>query len=132
MTTGASTNKGVLVKLNKNGGVLFKTLTIGNSTWLTYSEILRQDDGKYLAMGTRSFGMGYDIEVDRFHPAGNLDVGFANGGRAILDFFSGEAEVGSAIALDSNGHILLGGSGKTLNGSGYDYLLVALALGVIH
>lgn len=133
--TASNRYKGALVKINSVGDIVFKKYSLGAASSMQFSELVRQDDGKYVAAGTRWTDVQQpalvDIEVDRFSTDGTLDVSFGASGRSILDFFNAGFEVGTGLAIDSNGHILIGGYGKMLNGLGNDFMMAALTLGVI-
>ncbi len=74
--------------------------------------MVMQFDGRILLAGTTD--VGDDFVVIRSDASGALDTGFGTGGKAVLDL--GGTDVLSAMAIQSNGEILLAGTtdvGKT-------------------
>ncbi len=88
--------------------------------------LVLQADGKLVAAGTT----GADFAVARFTAAGALDPAFGTGGIALADFGrSGDAA--RAVALDSTGRIVAGGT-AALEGSKNDFALARFtAAGVL-
>lgn len=71
--------------------------------------ITLQPDGKILIAGSRQeAGISY-LALARYNPDGSLDTTFNTDGKLTSDFGGNNAE-GTALALQSNGKILLGGS----------------------
>ncbi len=71
-----------------------------------------QNDGKIVVAGTvehalSSTGLNTDIAVIRYHPDGSLDPGFGSSGKVIIDL--GGGDVAAAVALQSDGKILVAG-----------------------
>jgi uncharacterized delta-60 repeat protein len=82
----------------------------------TASSIAIQGDGKILVAGT-SDG---DFAVVRYNADGTLDTTFDGDGKVTTDF--GQNDTGAAIALQSNGKILV--AGTSFNGSNNDFAVV--------
>lgn len=66
-----------------------------------------QSDGKIVAVGSASSGFAF--AVARYQPNGSLDAGFAGTGKVMTTFGGGSAEA-SAVALASDGKIVVAGS----------------------
>jgi uncharacterized delta-60 repeat protein len=71
------------------------------------SAIAIQPDGKIVMVG-RSWGIGYDFALARYNPGGNLDLDFGNSGVVTTNI--GQNDFASAVALQSDGKIVLAGS----------------------
>ncbi|MBB1077631.1 DUF1566 domain-containing protein, partial [Rhodoferax sp. 4810] len=63
--------------------------------------------GKILVAGTIS-STGYDFGLARYNTDGSLDISFGTGGKVTTDF--GSEERGNALAVQSDGKILIAGS----------------------
>lgn len=105
-----------------NGGKV--TLTFVDPS--DFSEVIRalavQPDGKIVAAGfvSNDFGMA------RFNSDGSLDASFGVGGKVRTDFgpgIGGRTDEALAIALQSDGHILL--AGRSIQGVGDEDLALA-------
>src|SRR5882724_4408526 len=88
-----------------------------------------QSDGKIVAAGTtiKDFGSAFtqDFAVARYNTDGSLDNGFGAGGKVTTDF-SGEVDAANAIALQSDGKILVAGfavTGRTMQFPNQDFAL---------
>jgi uncharacterized delta-60 repeat protein len=66
-----------------------------------------QADGKIVAVGRARNGSGDDIALVRYNPDGSLDPTFGSGGKVMTDF--GGDEVGSAVAVQADGRIVVAG-----------------------
>jgi uncharacterized delta-60 repeat protein len=78
------------------------------------AEVQMQSDGKILVTGfARSARASNDTDfaLVRFNSDGTLDSGFGSAGKVITDF-KGLDDAANAIAVQSDGKILLGGSGN--------------------
>jgi uncharacterized delta-60 repeat protein len=81
-----------------------------------------QADGRIVAAGTTtSFETGFSIAVARYNVDGTPDVKFGGNGRITTE--SRGSAGASAIALASDGKIIVAGSTIKLGGSGSDWLL---------
>lgn len=71
--------------------------------------------GRTLVAGTLDFGMGKDFAVFRFLPNGAPDTTFAGTGHRYVTFNlgGGNNDVASAIAVDSQGRIVVAGTADT-------------------
>jgi uncharacterized delta-60 repeat protein len=67
-----------------------------------------QTDGKIIVAGTASIGNVYDFALARYNSDGSLDTSFDGDGKVTTDFGFG-SELGSAIALQSDGKIVVAG-----------------------
>ena len=81
-------------------------------------EAVVQSDGRIVVAGTS----GPDIAVVRYNADGSLDTGFGTDGIVTTDI-SGK-DRGDAVALQSDGKILVGGSSQGLSGSASDFAVV--------
>lgn len=68
-----------------------------------------QPDGKIVTIGEAVLGVTTYMVSTRFNANGTLDAGFGFGGWAVVDFGGGSG--GNAIALQSDGKIVLAGTG---------------------
>ena len=68
-----------------------------------------QTDGKVVAGGFATVGSGRDFALARFALSGALDASFGSGGKVTTSFGSGHDQA-SAMALQADGKILLGGT----------------------
>jgi uncharacterized delta-60 repeat protein len=81
-----------------------------------------QTDGKIILAGDRITGTAADIAVVRLQPNGTLDSTFGQGGKSIIDL--GRNETANAVALQSDGKLILAGASTPSAGS--DLLVVRL------
>ena len=66
-------------------------------------------DGKIILVGTSSSSPQFDMAVARYNPDGSLDTTFDGDGMVKVDFQSGSDERGYAVALQTDGKIIVGG-----------------------
>jgi uncharacterized delta-60 repeat protein len=96
-------------------------------------DVAIQPDGKIVVAGSTGTDPDRDFAVVRLSSRGYLDVIFAGGGVATLDFLAGD-EAASAVAVQSNGKIVVAGTtegagavdmalARYLGGSGYQTYL---------
>ena len=112
-------------------GQLDETFGTGGkiTTDLTSSEdrgraVLAQPDGKLVLAGIVQVGPNNDeFGVTRYLPNGNLDTSFASSGK-FVSAFSGNAEQGKAIAIQSDNKLVV--AGDVFNGSNLDFGLIRL------
>jgi len=99
-----------LARLNANGTLdtEFNSKTEGNSTIGT---IAIQPDGKILVGGYTSYNYATTIRIARLNSNGSLDTSFTPGTSTNLDFIRV-----SAIAVQPDGKILIGGHFNSYNG----------------
>lgn len=69
-----------------------------------------QNDGKILVAGFSSTGGNRDFMLARYTTAGVLDSDFNNGAGFVTTNLTGNFDIATCIALQSDGNILLGGS----------------------
>lgn len=74
-----------------------------------------QSDGKIVVAGHSHSGVTMDFAVVRYYPDGNLDLGFDGDGKATTDFFGIGDDIGTSMALQRDGKILV--AGNAFNGS---------------
>jgi uncharacterized delta-60 repeat protein len=84
------------------------------------NDIAVQPDGKLVAVGNTT--MAFQLAVYRYLPNGRLDTSFDGDGKAIFsDMFHAEA-----VALQSDGRIVVGGTRWSGSGNGHDFQLARL------
>jgi uncharacterized delta-60 repeat protein len=85
--------------------------------------IALQSDGKIVVAGSTLSAQGPpDLAVARYNSDGSLDNTFGAGGKVATDF-AGRSDVGSAIAIQSDGKILLAGAADLVS-TQFDFALV--------
>ncbi|MCX6077525.1 MAG: SBBP repeat-containing protein [Campylobacterales bacterium] len=79
---------------------------------LGVTQVTLQPDGKILVAGTQNpdGGDGGDVALVRYNADGTLDTGFGSNGVVIQDMGSNNADDASAVAIDTNGKIVIAGS----------------------
>lgn len=88
-----------------NNGVNF--LDFGGDEVLSSSAM--QSDGKIVAVGTTDANGDNDFLVVRINPDGSFDNSFGSGGQVVTDF-NGYSDHAAAVAIQSNGKILVAGA----------------------
>ncbi|MEM7454635.1 MAG: LamG-like jellyroll fold domain-containing protein, partial [Planctomycetota bacterium] len=69
--------------------------------------------GRIVAVGqSENLSGNHDVAVLRFHADGSLDTTFDTDGIATFDISSGDADAGSAVAIDGSGRIVIGGTSR--------------------
>lgn len=82
-----------------------------------------QPDGKVVVTGSVDRRTGNGIALARFQPDGTLDARFATNGVALTTIRStGSDDVGEALALQSDGTIVVAGHSTNTNGSAFTIL----------
>ena len=81
--------------------------------------VVLQPDGKFVVAGTASDSstrpVATDIAIARYNADGSLDAGFGTGGETAIPFPASSTEQGNALALTTDGKIVVGGAAfKTL------------------
>ena len=74
------------------------------------SAVTLQPDGKIVVAGQTDTGISIDFALARYMPDGSLDGAFGSGGRVTTNFTGSSDDVGSAVALQSDGKIVVGGA----------------------
>ena len=74
------------------------------------SAVILQPDGKIVVAGQTDTGISIDFALARYMPDGSLDGAFGSGGRVTTNFTGTTDDLGSAVALQSDGKIVVGGS----------------------
>jgi uncharacterized delta-60 repeat protein len=109
-----------LARYNSNGSIdsTFgsggKVTTAFGGTLAGVNAVSLQKDGKIVVAGTVDFnpsvpGGSLDFAVARYNSNGALDAGFANGGKAISDFF-GSSDIVNGMVIQPDGNIVVVGS----------------------
>ncbi len=88
------------------------------------SAVAVQADGKILVAGSASTGGRSDFAVARYLANGQLDTSFAGDGKQTVDF-AGSDDVANALAIQSDGRLILAGS-ALVDGSQRDVALARL------
>jgi uncharacterized delta-60 repeat protein len=103
-----------------NGGVVSTDFDLGSNV----SDLAIQSDGKIVAAGTAfsNNSDSQDFAIVRYNANGSLDSSFGSGGKVITDFFGGTDQV-AAIAIQSDGKIVLGGNAFTPGSPAIDFTL---------
>ncbi len=71
-----------------------------------------QSDGKIVAVGYAFNGTNNDLAITRYNSNGSLDTTFSVDGKATYNFGFSGTEIAAAVAIDSQGRILVGGEGS--------------------
>lgn len=104
------------------GGKAVSIMTNAGSSNATASGVSIQSDGRILVAGTCGDYGFYDFCAMRLNPDGVHDLSFGNAGKVFTPVSVNSSDVSSAIALQPDGRILVGG--YCGNGSGNDFCLV--------
>jgi uncharacterized delta-60 repeat protein len=83
-----------------------------------------QSDGKIVLGGYSWNGANYDMAAVRLTPNGALDTSFA-GGKVVIPIGSGD-DVAYSVAIDSDGHVVLGGTTLGAAATSYDFAAARL------
>ena len=83
-------------------------------------DIALQPDGKIVVAGTKDIAEGatQDFALARYNANGSLDASFGSGGKVTTDFFS-NLDDAKAVALQSDGKIVVGGSAVTATNTSF-------------
>ncbi len=84
--------------------------------------VVIQPDGKILVAGHSTNGTNLDFSAVRYNPDGSLDTSLDGDGKVLVPI--GGADVGTAVALQSDGKILV--AGQAVVGAFNDFALVRL------
>jgi uncharacterized delta-60 repeat protein len=127
LVAGSSADDYLLLQFLANGSLDpdFGTqgiVTVGfqNATDSGYG-VAVQRDGKVLVAGTSTLGGRDYFGLLRFLPGGALDTGFAGGGGTLLALTAG-TDSARAVALQSDGKILVGGYAGPLGGRDFAFI----------
>ena len=99
---------GTLDKSFANNGMLIENINQGSTK---YTCIAVQNDGKIITGGTTLLNNNMAFAIARYNTNGELDHTFGTGGIQINDFGNSNNSL-NAIALQSDGKIVVGGSGN--------------------
>lgn len=80
-----------------------------------------QADGKILVVGRAWLSGYFDAVVARYNTNGSLDTDFGTGGSVLTDF-SGGSDEANAVAVQTDGKIVIAGT-SGVSGNGYDFSL---------
>lgn len=118
-----------LVRYNANGtldttfGSGGKVTTQTSSSTENIYALAIQPDGRILAAGRAVNGAsGLDFVIVRYNSNGTLDGSFNGSGIRLTNFFSGTSDTAQAIAVQTDGKIVVAGS--AYNGSSYEFALI--------
>jgi uncharacterized delta-60 repeat protein len=78
-----------------------------------------QSDGKLVAAGSATTDSGLDFAVVRYNANGSPDLRFGTAGKATTEV-AGTFDVATAVVVQPNGKIVLGGQGINSDGSDFD------------
>lgn len=107
-----------LARYNPNGsldttfGTNGRVTTAFPGTNCGASGVVIQPDGKIIAAGNRELNTpatNYDFALARYNPDGSLDTSFGSGGLVTTELRPGSNDSGQAIALHSDGKIVVAG-----------------------
>jgi uncharacterized delta-60 repeat protein len=73
------------------------------------SGVVLQADGKIVVAGQTDTGTSIDFALARYNPDGSLDATFGTGGRVTTNFTGSSDDVASAVAVQFDGKIVVGG-----------------------
>jgi uncharacterized delta-60 repeat protein len=76
------------------------------------SAVILQPDGKLVVAGQTDTGISIDFALARYMPDGSLDGTFGSGGRVTTNFTGNSDDLGSAVVLQSDGKIVVGGTSE--------------------
>ena len=74
------------------------------------SAVILQPDGKIVVAGQTDTGISIDFALARYNSDGSLDGAFGSGGRITTNFTGTSDDLGAAVALQSDGKIVVGGT----------------------
>jgi uncharacterized delta-60 repeat protein len=124
VTGDQATNDFAIARLQPDGK-LDPTFGAGGKTTLDFggndsaAALALQQNGKIVVAGTRQKGEGAnlaDIAVARLQPNGTKDPAFGSGGQTLVDL--GRNEIGTAMALQGDGKIVIAGNSQTAASQG--------------
>lgn len=115
------TTSGALDGTFATGGIA--TTQLNPSTHNMGRDMVIQSDGKIIVIGV-TWGGDYDFGVVRFTTTGSLDTSFDSDGKRTIDF--GDWDFSHAVALQTDGKIILAGRSRVGVGSTYDFALARL------
>jgi uncharacterized delta-60 repeat protein len=103
-----------LVKVKAAAGDLDPTFSNDGRQTTTFAvndyaeAVAIQSDGRIVVAGYTGPAGNYDFGVSRYNSNGTLDVSFSGDGKLTTDFF-GENDFGEAVAIQSDGKIIVAG-----------------------
>jgi uncharacterized delta-60 repeat protein len=98
------------------------TTAIGSGDDYGYSAAT-QNDGKIVVAGNTYNGSNYDFAVVRYNGDGSLDTSFQGNGKVTTAIRSGH-DLAEAVAVQSDGKIIVVGAAKEQSGGKYDFAVV--------
>ncbi|TWT89274.1 PKD domain-containing protein [Neorhodopirellula pilleata] len=104
-------------------GGLWTTDHLG-SNFDSINDLVVQDDGKIVAVGTTDHGGGSDFAIVRYNVDGTLDMDFGLNGKVVLDFAKFD-DIANAVAIQSDGKIVVAGAGNSSLGNFENEIAVA-------
>jgi len=104
------------VSFGGGAGVVFTDFSAGSDSG---KAMAIQSDGKIVVAGQTN----NDCAVARYESDGSLDTGFGTGGRVTTDLFGGN-DVCQGVAVQSDGKIVVSGTGNPGPGGQWDYAVI--------
>jgi uncharacterized delta-60 repeat protein len=101
-----NSNGSLDVNFGVGGKVTTAMLAGGNEV---ATDLAIQADGKIVVVGQAAHSNTSDVVLARYSSNGNLDPGFGIGGKVVTDF-SGTSDLASALVIQGDGRIVVGGS----------------------
>ena len=99
------------------GGKVLTNFGVNDSTGIA-SAVALQSDGRIVAAGQTFSASGkLDFALARYNGNGSLDTAFGTGGKVLTDF-GGSGAAAAAVAMQSNGQIVVAGASFLTNGKG--------------
>lgn len=122
--------RGLVVRLNTDGsldttfnGYGFAEVSLG-TTWVAFHALTLQADGKIVATGTANVSGNYQVVVARLNADGTPDTTFGGGDGIVLTDVSAVDDNGNAVAVESDGTIIIAGSTQVQAGLNVSRFLV--------
>jgi uncharacterized delta-60 repeat protein len=112
IVAGVSNNDFAVIRLNTNGTLdnTFDTdgkFTVNTGSVDTAYGVTIDGGGRIVAAGSSFIGSSADFSLIRLNPGGTLDTSFSTDGIASDTF--GSNDIGTSVAIDGNGRIVVGG-----------------------
>lgn len=117
IAAGESVSDFALARYNTDGsldasfGAGGKVTTDFSDTPTLIRDLALQPDGKIIAIGdvNNQTSTSFDFALARYNSDGSLDTTFGKGGKVTTDFGNNSADIGIAVALQSDGKIVVTG-----------------------
>lgn len=99
------------VSFGNNGKLLLENVDF------IFSSLAMQPDGKIVAVGHSNNGQNFDFKVLRLNADGSLDNTFSGDGQMVIPVVTGANDFAEAVALQSDGKIVIVGTSTSPNRS---------------